>query len=87
MIRRGLTCPEVVELATEYFEATLPSEQSERFAAHVARCQGCQAYVRQLRITLDVARSLADGEPQMPPALLSAFREWSRHVEPDGGDR
>ena len=78
MSRRALTCPEVVELATEYFEACLPAEESERFASHVAHCEGCQAYLRQLRITVELTRTLTDGEPLVPPALLSAFREWSR---------
>jgi hypothetical protein len=73
-----LTCPEVVELATEYFEASLPADQSERFGAHVARCHGCQAYLRQLRITVELTRTLADREPRVPPALLSAFRDWRR---------
>jgi predicted anti-sigma-YlaC factor YlaD len=83
MIRRAMTCPEVVELATEYFEACLASEQSERFAAHVAHCEGCQAYLRQLRITLELTRTLADREPLVPPTLLSAFREWSRLGDAD----
>jgi hypothetical protein len=77
MIRRGVSCRHVVELATEYFEASLPSEESERFAAHVARCEGCQAYLRQLRITVDIVHTVAEREPIDASALLSAFREWS----------
>lgn len=57
-----MTCREVVELATEYFEASLPAAQSDRFLAHVARCDGCQAYLRQLRITVEIARTLAEPE-------------------------
>ena len=86
MTRRPLTCPEVVELSTEYSEASLTSEQSERFAAHVAHCQGCQAYLRQLRITLELTRTLADREPLVPPTLLSTFREWSRLGDSDRED-
>ena len=77
MIRRGMTCPEVVVLATEYFEASPPADQSEPFAAHVAHCRGCQAYLRQLRSTVELTRTLADHEPTVPPTPLSAFREWS----------
>jgi hypothetical protein len=61
VVRGRLTCRDVVELATEYFEASLPAATSERFAAHVAGCRGCQAYVRQTRITIDVVRAVADG--------------------------
>ena len=45
MTCRGLTCREVVELATDHFEAALPAPDRERFAAHVAGCPGCQAYL------------------------------------------
>lgn len=62
-----MTCREVVELATEYFEASLPAAQSDRFLAHVARCDGCQAYLRQLRITVEIARTLADPECYAAP--------------------
>ena len=87
MTRGPLTCPEVVELATEYFEASLPTEQSESFAAHVAHCHGCQAYLRQLRITVELTGTLADREPPVPPTLLSAFREWSRRGDAGRDDR
>jgi hypothetical protein len=55
-----MTCREVVELATEYFEASLPAAQSDGLLAHGARCEGCQAYLRQLRITVEITRTLAD---------------------------
>jgi len=84
MIRRGLTCWEVVELATEHFEASLPSEQGERFAAHVAHCEGCQVYLRQLRITMDIVHTVAGSEPVDLSALLTAFREWNA---PNDADR
>lgn len=58
-----ITCREAVELATDQFEAGLTPEQTERFAAHVARCTGCQTYLRQLRITIDVVHTLAAREP------------------------
>jgi hypothetical protein len=73
MIRCGLTRREVVELATEHLEASLPSEQSERFAAHTAHCTGRRAYLRELRITLDLDHTVADREPVVPSTLLAAF--------------
>jgi hypothetical protein len=78
-----LACRDVVELATEYFDASLPREQSERFAGHVAGCRGCQTYLRQLRITVDVVHTAAEFEPVDSSALLSAFREWSGTSDAD----
>jgi hypothetical protein len=76
MSGRPLTCRDVVELATEYFEASLPPEHSARFAAHVAACRGCQTYLRQLRITVDIVHTVADGASADISALRSAFRRW-----------
>ena len=78
-----LACRDVVELATEYFDASLPREQSERFAGHVAGCRGCQTYLRQLRITVDIVQTAAACEPVDSSALLSAFREWSGTSDAD----
>jgi hypothetical protein len=83
MRSRRLACRDVVELATEYFEASLPPEQSERFAAHVAGCRGCQTYLRQLRITVDTVHTAAECEPVDSSALLSSFREWSGTADAD----
>jgi anti-sigma factor RsiW len=71
-----MTCREVVERATDYFEAGLPADASERFAAHVARCDGCQAYLRQVRITVDIVHTVAAPGPVDPTALLADFRRW-----------
>jgi putative zinc finger protein len=71
-----MTCREVVELATDYFEASLPAAASERFAAHVAHCRGCQAYLRQIRITVDLAHTVAAPGPVDARSLLADFRRW-----------
>jgi hypothetical protein len=83
MPRDGLTCREVVELATDYFEAGLPAAHGERFAAHVARCRGCQTYLRQLRMTVDIVKTVAERAPVDTTALRSAFREWSASGDAD----
>jgi hypothetical protein len=75
-VRRGMSCREVVELATDYFEASLPTDASERFAAHVADCAGCQAYLRQVRITVDIVHTVAAPGPVDASALLTDFRRW-----------
>jgi hypothetical protein len=78
-----LTCREVVELATDHFEAALAARDSERFAAHVAGCPGCQAYLRQLRITVDVVHTAADHAPFDTDGLRWAFGAWRGGGNPD----
>jgi hypothetical protein len=76
MVWRDLTCREIAELATDYFEVSLPPPTSERFAAHVSRCDGCQAYLRQVRITVDIVHTVAAPGPVDASALLTDFRRW-----------
>jgi anti-sigma factor RsiW len=73
-----LTCQELVELVTEYFEGTLPPEERTRFEAHLSACRGCRAYLRQMQQTVRLAGRLS--EDDLPEAtkqrLLHAFRTW-----------
>jgi anti-sigma factor RsiW len=73
-----LSCQELVELVTDYFEGALPLGEHARFEAHVERCQGCGVYLEQMRVTIDLlgqlpAAGLPDGAER---ELLEAFRGW-----------
>ena len=73
-----MKCREVVELMTDYLEGALSREDSARFEDHLAGCDGCRAYLEQMRTARRVTGRLAD-EP-VPPALrdelVAAFRNW-----------
>ena len=73
-----LTCMELVELVAAYLEDTLPAEDRSRFEDHVMACDGCSAYLDQMRHTIRLAGSLS--EEAIPAdardALLQAFRGW-----------
>lgn len=74
----ALTCKELVELVTEYFENALSEQERRRFESHLAGCEGCQKYLDQMRRTIKLAGSLSE-EALAPPAraaLLEAFRHW-----------
>ena len=73
-----MKCREVVELMTDYIEGTLSPADRVRFEAHIADCDGCRAYLEQLRSTKNVAARLADEEIPEPlqAQLLHAFRNW-----------
>jgi anti-sigma factor RsiW len=75
----ALTCQELVELVTDYFEDALAPADRARFEAHVAGCPGCDAYLGQMRTTLEVVRATAvlQARPEVS-ALLEAFRAWRR---------
>ena len=75
----ALTCQELVELVTDYFEDALAPADRARFEAHVAGCPGCDAYLGQMRTTLAVVGTTAalETRPEVS-ALLAAFRAWRR---------
>jgi anti-sigma factor RsiW len=79
-----LECRELVELVTDYLEDALAPDERVRFERHLSGCDGCTAYLGQLRATLRAAgrlteRSLPDGARDR---LLDAFRNWKRWRAP-----
>ena len=78
MATRPLNCNELVELVTDYLEGALPDAERARFEAHLGACDGCVAYVEQIRVTIALTGRLR--EQDVPPAalapLLDAFRTW-----------
>jgi predicted anti-sigma-YlaC factor YlaD len=73
-----MTCQELVELVTEYLEGAMEADSCARFEAHLARCRGCRAHLRQVRQTIRVAGRLTEDDltPEIQRRLLDAFRTW-----------
>jgi len=82
-----LECRELVELVTDYLEDALAPDERVRFELHLAVCDGCTAYLRQLRATLRAAGRLS--ERSIPVGvrdrLLEAFRGLKRGGSPRNG--
>ena len=74
----GLSCQEMVELVTDYLEGALAPAEHARFEAHIAGCEGCTMYLRQMRDMLEVLGELTTDSisPQAEADLLAAFRDW-----------
>ena len=73
-----MTCKELVEVITEYLEGTLPAEDRARFERHLAKCEGCHAYLDQMRETIRALGHLPPESlsPEAERGLLEAFRGW-----------
>ena len=73
-----MTCQQMVELVTDYLEGRLPAAERERFEAHLALCEGCEAYVDQMRALIVELGDIPDVElsPALENDLLAAFRDW-----------
>jgi anti-sigma factor RsiW len=73
-----LSCQELVELITDYLEGALAPADAQRFERHLAGCDGCTAYVEQMRATIAALGHLPPESlsPQAERELLAAFRDW-----------
>jgi anti-sigma factor RsiW len=73
-----VNCRQVVELMTDYLDGALSAEDRARFEDHLNGCDGCRAYLAQMRATRKVLGRLA--EQPIPKAveeeLVKAFRDW-----------
>jgi anti-sigma factor RsiW len=78
VIAEALSCQELVELVTDYFEGALSPEDARLFEEHAASCKGCGRYLEQMRRTIELAGRLAPESvsPAAEAALLEAFRDW-----------
>ena len=73
-----LVCREFVELVTDYLEDALSEHERARFEAHLAECDGCTAYLEDMRRligTLHATPPSPRPDPATREALLRAFRD------------
>jgi anti-sigma factor RsiW len=80
MTPRDIACRELVELVTEYLEGALPPDEVAAIDRHLAECDPCLRYLRQMRATgralsllptEQVSETLSD---EAVDTLLAAFR-------------
>ncbi len=79
-IAAPLTCRELVELVTDYFENALLPGQRTRLKAHLAECDGCTTYIEQMRQTMQALGRLDEHEisPVAQGTLSAVFQEWRK---------
>jgi anti-sigma factor RsiW len=75
---KELRCQELVELVTDYLEGALDPSRLAALDAHLAGCDGCGAYVEQMRQTVAALRGLGDGETLFPQTREAVFATYAR---------
>lgn len=73
-----MSCKELVELVTAYLEGTLTAADRAAFEEHLTECTGCDRYLEQFRITLEVLGVLPEEKLSAASRqhLLDAFTDW-----------
>ena len=75
-----LTCREMVRLITDYLEDALVPAERLRFEQHLSVCDGCTAYLDQMRQLTRLTGELS--EDQLPEPVkqefLKVFANWKQ---------
>lgn len=73
---RDVACQELVELLTDYLEGALTPDEVTAVERHLALCDGCAAYLDQIRVTIETLGSipLETLSDQAVDELLDTFR-------------
>jgi anti-sigma factor RsiW len=79
-VQPEMSCRELVELVTDYLEDALDPVTRQRFEQHLQVCDGCVAYVDQMRTTVRLLGEVPEESlsPEVRDRLLAAFRGWRR---------
>ena len=72
-----MVCRELVELVTDYLEGALPEAERARFDAHMAGCDGCTAYLEDMRRLVASLHAVPapPADPHVRETLERAFGE------------
>jgi anti-sigma factor RsiW len=92
--RRDLVCRDAVALMTDYLEGALPARQRARLERHLAGCDGCDEYLRQMRATIGLLGSVQpdDLAPETRAGLVELLLSYRQEAEAgtegedEGGD-
>ena len=73
-----MRCQQAVDLLTDYLEGALSRREQARLEGHLKTCDGCRAYMEQLRTTiwaLGQAR-LVPPDPAVRAELIEFYRRY-----------
>ena len=75
-----LVCTEMLRLFSDYLDDTMPVAERLRFEEHLTLCDGCTAFLDNLRDVRDVAAGIEDEEltEDVRANFMSSFDLWKR---------
>jgi anti-sigma factor RsiW len=77
-----MRCQQAVELLTDYLEGALARREQARLERHLETCDGCRAYLEQLRTTISTLGQarLVPPDPAVRAQLIELYRRY--HAPP-----
>jgi anti-sigma factor RsiW len=78
LLSKDIACREAVELVTSYLEDTMSRGERKRFERHLEHCDGCAAYLDQVRETIRATGSVGpeDLDPEVLDGLVLLYHEF-----------
>jgi anti-sigma factor RsiW len=88
VLRRDLVCRDAVALITAYLDDALSSRDRARFDRHLAACDGCDEYLRQIRVTIAAVGRVEpeDLAPEAREAIVDLLLSYRAEAADEGGD-
>ena len=76
--REEMRCQQAVDLLTDYLEGALSRREQARLEGHLKTCDGCRAYLAQLRTTISALGQarLAPPDPAVRAELIELYRRY-----------
>jgi predicted anti-sigma-YlaC factor YlaD len=73
-----MRCQQAVELLTDYLEGALSRRHQARLEGHLKTCDGCRAYLEQLRATISTLGQarLVPADPKVRAELIELYRRY-----------
>ena len=77
-----MRCQQAVDLLTDYLEGALSRREQARLEDHLKTCDGCRAYLEQLRATISTLghARLVPPDPKVRAELIELYRRY--HAPP-----
>jgi predicted anti-sigma-YlaC factor YlaD len=81
-----ITCADAIELVTDFLDDALSRHDMANFEAHLSLCEGCRAYLDQVRRTITIATESRDRTVELTPANFDQLLDlFTRQPEDDDG--
>jgi anti-sigma factor RsiW len=81
---KDINCVEAVALMSDYLEGALSMRHRRRLEHHLAGCDGCSAYLEQMRVTIALTGTVGPGD--LPREALDKLLEVFDHYQSEPTD-
>ena len=82
-LTKDITCLDAVALVSDYLEGALSPALAARFERHLAACDGCEEYLREMRISIQLTGHVKPGE--VPEHVLDGLVAVLLEYRAEGG--